>query len=336
MERRKLLEPLNKKKILFIAAQAGQASYLNPLWDKWRESLPENIDFKIWASADAIKLMDERLAGYTHPWDQNNILDEFKPDLIVSSACGEEQELFASKYARQNSCKHIQFIDTFYGYKSRIEASNFEGYQPHEIWFIHDVAMNEAISEGVESERVKVVGHPYFEKLAKTPIENKAASGSVVFVAQPISQISGLKDELGYDENDIWELLRDFRAKNSDVIKTLIYAPHPAQRNTPELKGDEQLLKSSESAFEAAEIMVGMFSTIMIEAYLKGQSVISIQCGLKTKNKDILSRAGFIPLINEQKDFQVFRQKRERGDNSDFLKSFDQSLIKIESAVMNI
>lgn len=334
MEPRKL--PDTRKKILFIAAQAGQASYLNPLWEKWLEKTPENIDFKIWASPDAQKVMDSRIADLSFVWNQNDALKEYKPDLIFSSACGETQEIEASNYARRQTCKHIQLIDTFYGYKNRIEASNPDEYRPDEIWLIHDIALNESIAEGLEPHRLKVMGHPYFEKLVKNSIKAIPPQGSVVFVGQPISQIEGLKQELGYDENDIWECMRDFKNKNPDVIKTMIYAPHPAQKARPELQNGERFLMSSENPFEAAQKMVGMYSTLMIEAYLRGQRVISLQCGLKSENKDILSREGLIPLILEEKGLKNLITQDESNKRVNFCKSFDKSLIMIEAALTSL
>ena len=339
MELRKLPN-LQNKKVLFIISQAGQASFFNPLWKKWLEAESPCYDFKIWASPDAQSLMSrEAIKFCLQSWQDEAAIIKFRPELIISSACGEKQEVIAANYAIENYCKHVQLIDTFYGYKSRIEASNPVHYRPDYIWLIHDIALKEAIDEGCDRNALDIVGHPYFEKIIKNPVHKKAAEGSVVFVSQPISQIHGLKEDLGYDENDIWECLRDIKAESPDLIKKLIYARHPAQRTSPTLKKNERLLGASENSFDVAETMIGMFSTIMVEAYLKGQNVISLQCGLKTQNKDILSRKGFIQLIeckNGGEDFKKAYQKRTREKNLLFQKPFEKSLLKIENAISKL
>jgi hypothetical protein len=124
-----------------------------------------------------------------------------------------------------------------------------------------------------------------------------------------------------------------------DLIKTLIYAPHPAQKFLPDLETDERFLESKESPFEAAKIMAGMFSTLMIEAYLKGQNVVSVQCGLKTENKDILSRKRFSILIKNQNEIEIFKDAIKNikcHSNSNFKKPFENSIKKIEKRLYEL
>lgn len=338
MEQRKLPETRHNKKILFIAAQAGQASYLNPLWDKWLQNKPEHIQFKIWASPDARRLIKSELNRFCVPWEEHKVMQTFMPDIIISSACGEDREIDASNYAHQNNRKHIQFIDTFYDCKKRIDASNSKDVNPHEIWLIHDYAYEQAKVDGIDPELIKVVGHPYFENIYQSKMPDSKASNALIFVAQPISQIKGLKEELGYDEKCVWHYLQKAKMARPDLIDELIYAPHPAQKNLPEMSEGERILLTRETIEDVRGTLIGMFSAALIENIIRGRRIISVQPNLKCKNKDILSSKNFIPLItsNIKEDLidAIVDEKGIKGEK--FSKSFANSMQKIERRIFKI
>lgn len=289
---------LNKPKhILFILAQAGQAAFIAPILENWKSSKLSAHSYSLLPRDVALKHLDQGIIDSTsaiYSWDDlKDFTDQQGFDLVISSATKDNIEVEISWFCAKNSIPLIQFVDTFYDVEERLKASSNQESRPSLIWVLDDV-----IAKELDFKNITAAGHPVWEMALDKP-KNVQKDRKVVFAAQPISEVFQLSDMLGYNEQIVWSHLCNIQKQYPDLISELIYAPHPAQKNLPELSGENcRFLNDNEDAILAGEYMVGMYSAILVEAHLRGQKVISFQPNLNCKNKDYLSYSGIIPLAN--------------------------------------
>ena len=208
-------------------------------------------------------------------------------ETVIVSATNDAFEYKIALLCKENSVRFIQFIDAPYNIHKRSVMS------PDILCVVHEENVKEA---SVSIERIHVTGHPRWEEALSRPI-TQANPETVIFTSQHISQTSELSD-LGYNEQDVWRLLCEAQKLAPDIIKNLIYCPHPEQTDIPaKFCENQRLIDVHENPLEIGGTMISMFSTIMVDGFLYGQKVISVQPGLQKINRCYISKQGFIPLI---------------------------------------
>ncbi len=270
-----------------------------PLWEKWLSS-KEDLEWhvvlgdgaKSWINRNrSISLPTIELAadvGYAEVY-LKQIWAKYRPDTLVSSATGALTEFSLIRTAIEAHTVTIQFIDSWYGYQSRFK---FDGkiLFPDIILVLDELAKSDAIYEGLPSNRIKCIGNPSWdglEKLAEKPSKN------VLFIAQPIRKYYGTS--LGYDECIVWNLLLKMKQLNPDMIEKLCLLHHPAGSELDLVNREDILIETnSERAMEESGTVIGMFSSLLVDACILGKTVISLQPGKPVKDMCSLSRHGYI------------------------------------------
>lgn len=333
------------RRLLFITAQAGQAAYCIPLWQKWIENQSTNYDFKICAHPHAINVIKKELPSCLPNIVQyldeltsiTPTLQNYQPDIIISSACGRVYEIAASAYARKHGIRHVQFIDSWFNYAQRVLMSNPEGITPDTVCVIDNAAKKEAIEGGIPETFITCTGHPVWER-ALTSAPNTASRKDIVFAAQPLSEINSMQD-LGYTEEDVWKHLIQFKYAFPHLLDNLVYRPHPSQTRKPEkLPSFARFSTPREKIFQTCGTMISMFSAIMVEGYLNGQHVIGLQPGLKKDNICPLYKRGFVTHITN-KDLMALRNELENpmeNKRNDFSKLLNHSLSRFEDVICRL
>lgn len=301
-------------KRLFVIKEAGSAAFCIPLWQKWLKN-PPNFEWQILADSQAQMMISAQLgvdAPLSGKWGEIPALDDV--ELVMASATGDS---FEAAFM-QEQVEFIQFLDAPYDLEKRIAPSL------KNILIIHDIVREEAQHL---VERVDVIGHPGWEQVTKRSY-NIGSPDIFVFVAQPISQIPTLAD-LGYDESIVWELLCRTQKCYPEQIKELIYCSHPSQSTWPVNFGSHQrMIESDESPLEVAGTMVGMFTALMIDSYLVGQRVISLQPDLAQQDRCLLSRLDLIPCITSDEPADIVEAEQSSMNNLEMW--LDGSLTRFE------
>jgi hypothetical protein len=120
-----------------------------------------------------------------------------------------------------------------------------------------------------------------------------------MFVSQPIDRFYG--NRLGYTETNAWSQLLDISNRRPDLVRRLIYARHPNDdKTTPAESALVSVVQSGRAALSAAGTVVGMFSSLLIEALLGGRHVVSFQPGAVGEDMNALGRTD--PLIPRATD----------------------------------
>jgi len=185
-----------------------------------------------------------------------------------------------------------QFVDTWLNYRRRFRNLADVGL-PDRILVVDEAARAEAAAEGLPADRLRIVGHPAWEESPALP---PAPRARVLFLGAPVARDFGRS--LGYDEWDAWDVVRAAAERQPDLVARLWYGRHPEQTEVPaERLGPALLHEDSMALLKETGTVIGMFSSPMVDAYLGGRRVISVQPGGSGPDPCPLSRHGRVPRV---------------------------------------
>jgi len=169
-------------------------------------------------------------------------------------------------------------------------------HQPDAILVIDNTAISEARSEGLEEQRLHAIGHPAWENTLSHNIP-PANPAHIAFINQPIERHYG--NSLGYTEHTAFQMLVATLLSHPDLAEKVIYCPHPddAGENIPTGMPIEVITDGRDALF-AAGTVIGMFSSLLSDAFLSGRKTISWQPGAPDAGLCSLARHDYIAFAN--------------------------------------
>jgi hypothetical protein len=228
------------------------------------------------------------------PWnaagDLERLLGEWRPDLVVTSTTYKEMERAALTYAQDHGIASCQLVDSHYNYSGRLQETNGAAILPDRVLLLDPIAVLEAVAEGLPEDRLSAVGNPAWEEMTLAPPERESCA---LFASQPIA--ADMNNRLGYTECSALELALTAADHRPDLIERILLAPHPREDGTaahthPCLRR----IDSAKLGLRQAGTVLGMFSSVLIEAVLAGRRVISLQPRAQGMDMCMLSRHGMI------------------------------------------
>lgn len=200
---------------------------------------------------------------------------------------------------------------------------------PTKIIVMDDLAKTEMIMDGIEPERILPAGNPHFAELIhfaetfsgkdvedfKASLGIPASNYLITYASEPISAVyrEGGGSELywGYSEHgilaEILEALRIILPQYQGNV-TLFIKLHPKE----DLKSHDKIIGAFRlnnctviidkecnplKILRSSDLVIGMFSMLLIEAAIIRKPVISVQIGLKRENPFVLDRLGVLRSI---------------------------------------
>jgi CDP-Glycerol:Poly(glycerophosphate) glycerophosphotransferase len=193
---------------------------------------------------------------------------------------------------------------------------------PSFFFIMDELAKEEMSALGIDRKRLVVTGQPFFdyvrdtgERFAPHEVEELRREltgnrGGMVFVfaSQPITSIhrqNGMaEDHWGYTEQTVLKGLMTCLRKLVEDLETrltLVIRLHPKDKPDAyaEVLSTAQPVnvifdRETDSALllKAADLVIGMFSMVLLEAAILERPFISVQIGLKRQNPLILDRIG--------------------------------------------
>jgi hypothetical protein len=208
-------------------------------------------------------------------------------------------------HARAAGRPVLHLLDNWSNYAARIASL-----VPDVYAVMDDLAMQEAIAEGVNPAILMVTGHPGIAKLAGeadifgTPLPNTTPP-DIFFASEPAAIDGGARGR-GYDENEVARILVQglAQADNNAGHLTVKVAPHPREVReavrarfaslATEIPGAPKIVivapEDVRSTLHSASHVVGMTSILLYEAWLLGRPTLSLQPGLSIDGLRTLSR----------------------------------------------
>jgi hypothetical protein len=201
-------------------------------------------------------------------------------------------------------------------------------YLPSKICVMDELAQKEAAQEGIARERLVITGQPYFETVVRQAALAKPAllrnkllikedEKVLLFVSEPIcatyKETDTSEHYWGYTERSIFHaILQAVQAISDSVpmVPTILVRHHPKEKND---NFKDIILSSgtrcriitdagSEVAdlINAADLILGMSSMLLIEGAICGKRVLNVQIGLHRKDPFVLNRMGVTQAITDR------------------------------------
>jgi hypothetical protein len=229
----------------------------------------------------------------------------------------------------------LAFLDQWQNYAIRFSgAYGIErlAYQPDFINCIDEIGKSEMCAEGFDPSKLYPLGHPYLTEIADSAANLNGASvkrrlgipediSIALFVSEPIFEHFGLSR--GYDQYEALKLFLTATATNPTPICPVIKL-HPKDYRErfeevikPYHKLSPLIVEEEATALECltmANIVVGMTSIMLIEAYILGRPIVSLQPGLKIEDPLMLTRHGLAPRVTERQGFSLSDSTYPQGD----------------------
>lgn len=200
---------------------------------------------------------------------------------------------------------------------------------PDYIYCLNEVGEIEMLREGFPADRLVKLGHPYLSSLinlAKTVDQQKvrqrlnlsSQEEVMMFVSEPILEHYGMSR--GYDQYEVLGLFFEWVASANQGGRPLIKLhPKDSQAHYEALFDKYAHLRSlivtdtlnSLECLLVANAIYGMTSIMLIEAYVLGKQVVSLQPNLQVEDPLVLSRHGLIPLVTS-KDVGEIAQRQSK------------------------
>jgi hypothetical protein len=290
------------------------------------------------------------------------LIKKYAPDFIITSATSLAKFDMSEKYlwrsANKVGIRTLAFLDQWQNYSQRFSGpsdNEMLAYLPDFINCIDQTGRVEMLEEGFDGTRLISLGHPYLSSireayLTDTPEELKfkikvfagrcTPQNTLLFVSEPLREHFG--SSRGYDQYQTLEYFLENVLRSAPNLTVLIKL-HPKdlleyfQEIALRYKAlDLHFIRNELSSLEclrAAETVFGMTSIMLIEAFILGKIVVSLQPGLKIADPLVLTRHGYIPLLTDRSNFNILGFNRGSAENiavsfneNAFLKLIDEHM----------
>lgn len=224
--------------------------------------------------------------------EPKEVLKSFKADAIFTgTSYSSSIELEFVQASKDLGIYSYSFIDHWTSFRSRFTKGTDEIF-PNKVLVIDDRALQLAIREGLEPEKLQVIGNPFHQWLKSwkpsigkneyfTGIGVSMAKPLIVFAPEPLSNVNG-KEKFGFDELEIIENLKEWVGAECLEKFTWVLKPHPNQNLEELLKllpSEIKLLSKDADSLMLiyyAEMVVGFFSNFLVEAQVLNKQVIRL------------------------------------------------------------
>jgi hypothetical protein len=235
---------------------------------------------------------------------------------------------------------------------------------PSFFFIMDEFARKEMCALGIDREKLVVSGQPFFDFIRRTG--DKFTAGDIkklrqeltgtedslvfVFASQPIASIhrkNGMaEDYWGYTERTVLKSVVGCLSKLTEELAvkvTLVLRLHPKDELDSYQDALADLPSSIKVVFDretdsslllkSADLIIGMFSMLLLEAAILERQFISVQIGLKRESPLIFDRMGSVRSILSEEELEetlrgVLNGKRRDGSNLKFEFGATERIVK--------
>lgn len=306
--------------IILFSRDPGGANCIIAVYDKLRQT--PGIKTYLWGKDFATdkyrewKLDYQDISNLTLP-KIRSLVQIINPKLILTgTSYGDYSEQNLWQTARELHIPSAAIIDQWLNYRLRFTSTQGKLVTSDKILIMDNFTKREMIKEGFNQDQLLVVGHPYLDQLRSQALSAKPhprRQHSILFISEPIAQAAHLN--LGYTEDTVLShLTQALSALHQDVRLTVKF--HPKHQPPPSQSASlYQLILES-------DLVIGMQSIGLIEAYILGKPILSVQIGLRQPDEFILSRRGITRTIRSSKMLKAALRRFFVTGRVDYQKKF--------------
>jgi hypothetical protein len=291
-------------KVLFFSCEPGGAEVLAPVIKEMQKD--NSCEVVVVGYGYAIDRFQKQNINFDiiNAINKNDfsLLEQYNPNYIITSATSLPQKDMSEKYlwynAKQKNIPTMAFLDQWQNYAIRfsgVSEDEYMIYQPDFINCINDIGKKEMLHLGFGGDKLLELGQPYLSTIKdkvksintkdiKNTLQLDAEKEIVLFVSEAIEEHFG--NRRGYTQYSTIEyLLSNNFIKNRQIILKL----HPKDDITKFQQYKNIIFVQNEytslEMIALSDYIIGMTSMMLIEAYILGKKVLSIQLNC---NEDLL------------------------------------------------
>ena len=293
---------------------------------------------KKWQDSDELLVCSDRQYAFFETFgipvrqcrgeDAHAIFQEFQPDSLYSGTSYTSRiELDFLREAAMRGIPSASFVDHYTGFDVRFGTAEAR-ILPDKIHVLDEKAAALAREAGLPESRIRITGNPYHEflgswrsRLTKEQVFQKleiplSDAKIILFAPDPLSNAGGA-EKFGTDEVAILKLFLESLGEAGRSTQLLIKA-HPNQsmeylktglKNVPK-NVEVHLVPAEKEALlndliQQTDLVVGMFSSILLEAELLGKKSLGILVGFK--KGIIFQQTATSPITDKEKLFKQIK-----------------------------
>lgn len=313
-----------RKKILFFSCEPGGAEVLIPVIRLVQDQ--PHLESVVVGYGHALERFAKKGIDCQEikpvKMEDLSLFDHCAPNLLITSATSLPSVDMSEKYlwwqAKQRGIPSLAFLDQWQNYIIRFSGNKDHerfAYLPDWINCLNEMGREEMIQENFDENRLVTFGHPYLSSLKhdlqaldaarlKAGLHLAKEDKVALFVSEPIREYYG--DKRGYDQYQVLDYFLSSFVGVAERPRILVKL-HPKDSQSlfqdlakkfdalsPQFIGNEL---SSLECLAVSDFIFGMSSIMLIEAYVLGKTVISLQPGLCAEDPLVLSRHNLIPFV---------------------------------------
>lgn len=317
---------MGQKVILFFSCEPGGAEVLIPAIRSVMTHTPHKV-IVLGYGLGAERFSNKGIACTTiDPIREHDahLINTYQPDFIVSSATSLPERDLSEKHlwrnARVAGIPTLAFLDQWQNYAVRFSGvadGERLAYLPDYINCINETGKCDMVRAGFRRDMLVEFGHPYLSSLngiaasmdesaVRQRLGIEPTQRVALFVSEAIREHFG--GARGYDQYDALRVFMDMVSSSGVKYRPLIKLhPKDVQEGYDRiLHGYSGLMPviirnqaSPVECVQIADCVFGMTSIMLIEAFVLGKPVVSIQPSLMVEDPMILSRMGHIARITD-------------------------------------
>jgi len=271
------------------------------------------------------------------------------PTLCLTGTClGSGPDKIAIMKARNLGIPCVSVVDHWSWYRKRFETG-VDLLLPDVVILNDDIAVNEAVADGLPVERLVALGNPVLEEMSnralkwqRDPISARNKLGLslnnklIIFVSESLAKDfpSHSTDYMGYDEFSVCQEIVRILKRNEELIIKL----HPSEKDEKYdyLKRDRvSTLRhaTAEELASLADVVIGMGSMLLLEMAMLREDIISFRPG--SKNPFVGETMGATLKANSIAEVRSMIDIRRHVDSM-YKKKFIGSRNRIKSFLSNL
>jgi hypothetical protein len=250
---------------------------------------------------------------------------------VFGTSVSDTVPLRIARQAHANGLPVICVLDNWMNYRKRLETDGLPMLVPDVYAVMDELALAEAVADGVPPGCLHLVGQPALSNLADDylacPVSvsrdealRRSGWGTpgkklVVFISEPAEKDQGADEHSpqfrGYTEKTVLALLARCLQPFRDKVQVGL-VPHPREdaaallahweKCRGRLQGGRLAVETGRKAVFIADGVCGMASLLLYEALLLGKPVLDLQPGLRVPQLEFLRKKGVELFVTDERN----------------------------------